>query len=59
MKLLMYLKLVKVKFSLCLTKHHASIRTEYKGVKVEFHSLLILTIDGGDWSASHKGPFYV
>jgi hypothetical protein len=59
MKILRYLKLHKGEVSLCLIKHHASTHMEYKGVKGQFHSLSTLTIDGGDWSASHKQPLYI
>jgi hypothetical protein len=27
------------------------------GVEVQLHTFLILTLDGGDWSASHTGHF--
>jgi hypothetical protein len=46
---------IKVKLSLCLTKHHA-MKT-YGGVKVQFYAFLTSVLDGGDWSASPPGRF--
>jgi hypothetical protein len=46
---------VKVKLSLCLTKHHAM--KMYWGVEVQLHGFLTLVLDGGEWSASHPGRF--
>jgi hypothetical protein len=45
----------KVKFSLCLTKHHG-VKT-YDGVLVYFHAFLTLTLDGVELSASRPGRF--
>jgi len=44
---------VKVKLSLCLTKHHA-IRT-YWGVEVQIHAFLTSAQNGGEWSTSRPG----
>jgi hypothetical protein len=44
---------VKVKLSLCLTKHHA-MKT-YWGVEVYLHEFLAPALDGGEWSASLPG----
>jgi hypothetical protein len=47
---------VKVKVSLCLTKHHA-MKT-YWGVEVySSTAFLTSTLDGGEWSASRSGRF--
>jgi hypothetical protein len=50
-----YLSRIKVKLSLCLTKHHA-MKT-YWGVEIQLHALLISALDGGEWSASRPGCF--
>jgi hypothetical protein len=46
---------VKVKLSLCLTKHHA-MKT-YWGVEVDLHVFLTLALGGGEWSALLPGRF--
>jgi hypothetical protein len=48
-------KKVKLKLSLCLTKHHAM--KMYWGVEVWLHAFLISALDGGEWSASRLGRF--
>jgi hypothetical protein len=45
---------VKVKLSLCYTKHHA-IKT-HGGGDIDY-VFLITTLDGGEWSASLSGRF--
>jgi hypothetical protein len=44
-----------VKLSFYLIKYH-NMKT-YLGVEVWFHIFLTLTLDGGEWSASHCGHF--
>jgi len=46
---------VKVKLSLCLTKHHA--RKMYWEVEDSSTNSLTLLLDGGEWSASHPSHF--
>jgi hypothetical protein len=46
---------VKVKLSLCLTKHH--VMKTYWGVEVYLHAFLISALDGGEWSTSRPGRF--
>jgi hypothetical protein len=46
---------LKVKLSLCLTKHHA-MKTSW-GVKVWLHAFLTSTVGGSEWSASRPGCF--
>jgi hypothetical protein len=46
---------VKVKLSLCLTKHRA-MKT-YWGVEVLLHVFLTSGLYGGEWSASRSGRF--
>jgi hypothetical protein len=46
---------VKIKMSLCLTKHHAMKMRE--GVKVKTHTFLTLALDWGRWSVS-RPPLY-
>jgi hypothetical protein len=46
---------VKVKLSLCLTKHHA-MKTYWEWRYSSTHSLTS-ALDGGEWSASHPGRF--
>jgi hypothetical protein len=45
---------IKVKLSLCLTKHHA-MKT-YCGVEVYLHALAS-ALDGGEWSVPRPGRF--
>jgi hypothetical protein len=47
--------MVKVKLSLCLTKHHA-MKT-YLGVEVKLHAFLTSALDAGERSASRPGLF--
>jgi hypothetical protein len=47
-------EVIKVKLSLCLTKHHA-MKT-YWGVEVQLHALTS-ALDGGEWLASRPGRF--
>jgi hypothetical protein len=49
------LKKVKVRLSLCLTKHH-SIKA-YWWMEVYLHAFLALALDGGEWSASRPSRF--
>jgi hypothetical protein len=46
---------VKVKLSLCLTKHHAV--KMYGGVEVQIHVFLTSVLDGGKWSVSRPRRF--
>jgi hypothetical protein len=46
---------VKIKMSLCLTKHHA-MKT-YWGVEVQLHEFLITALNWGAWSASRSDRF--
>jgi hypothetical protein len=46
---------VKVKLSLCLTKHHA-VKT-YGGVEVQLDAFVTLVLDRSEWSASRLGHF--
>jgi hypothetical protein len=46
---------VKVKLSLCLTKHHAMKRIE--GVDYSSTHSLTSALDGGEWSDSRPGRF--
>jgi hypothetical protein len=46
---------VKVKLSLCLTKHDAM--KAYWGVEVWLPAFLTLALEGGEWSASRPGLF--
>jgi hypothetical protein len=46
---------VKVKLSLCLTKHHAMKAYWRKGCIV--HTFLTSALDGGEWSTSRPGRF--
>jgi hypothetical protein len=46
---------VKVKLSLCFTKHHA-VKT-YWEVEEELHALITSALDGGAWSVSGLGRF--
>jgi hypothetical protein len=46
---------LKVKLSLCLTKHHA-MKT-YWGVEAYLHAFLTQALDGSEWSASSPGSF--
>jgi hypothetical protein len=45
----------KVMLPLYLTKNHA-MKT-YGGMEVQFHAVLTLVLDGGEWSASCPSPF--
>jgi hypothetical protein len=45
---------VKVKLTLCLTKHHAT--KTYEEVEIQLHEL-ISALDGGEWIASRPGRF--
>jgi hypothetical protein len=46
---------LKIKLSLCLTKHHA-MKT-YLGVEGQLHAFLTSALDGGEWSASRLCRF--
>jgi hypothetical protein len=46
---------VKVKLSLCLTKHHAM--KSYGSMEVQLHAFLTLAQGGSEWSASHTDHF--
>jgi hypothetical protein len=46
---------VKVKLSLCLTKHHDM--QVYWGAEVYLHAFLTSALDGGEWSSSRPGRF--
>jgi hypothetical protein len=54
-RLLVKLK-VKVKLSLCLTKHHAMKAYWWSG-GIAPRILLTFALDGGEWSASRSGRF--
>jgi hypothetical protein len=47
----------KVKSSLCLTKHHA-MKTDWGSVGIAPY-ILTPALDGGEWSASRRGRFYL
>jgi hypothetical protein len=38
---------MKVKTSLCLTKHHA--KKTYRRLEIQLHVFLTTALDGGDW----------
>jgi hypothetical protein len=44
---------VKLKLSICLTKHHA-MKT-YLGVEVQFHAFFTSALHGGEWPVSCPG----
>jgi hypothetical protein len=46
---------VKVKLSLCLTKHHAM--KVWWEVEVQIHAFLTSALDGCQWSVSRPGRF--
>jgi hypothetical protein len=46
---------VKVKLSLCLTKHHTM--KAYGGMEVLLHEFLTSALDGGEWLTSRPGHF--
>jgi hypothetical protein len=45
---------VKVKLSVCLTKHH-TMKT-YRGIQVQLHTFLTLALYGGEWQGN--SPLY-